>query len=152
MRLALLLVLALAVPAAALSAVEGAPNPCALVPATTVSKVMGAAAKPMLERANNGVRVCSYWAAATNGQLQIEAGSRSEFVKASPAGQPPGTVVKSEPGLGENGEFSYNTQKRYHFADAAFERGPYYFAVFSQAVRPAGVLALAKVVHQKVAG
>lgn len=150
MRLTLLLALALALPAAAVSAVRAAPAPCGLVATQTVAKYLGPSVNALSERANNGVKVCDYVSAT--GQLQIEAGSRNEFVKANPAIGPAGTVVKSEPSLGENGELSYNTRKRTRFADAAFEQGPYYFAVFSQAVPAPGVLAIAKLVHKKVAG
>ena len=46
----------------------------------------------------------------------------------------------------------YNKRKAYHFADAAFERGPYYYAVYSQAVPPRRVLTLAELVHKRLAG
>lgn len=150
MRLALVLALALALPAAALSSVRSAPAPCALVPAKTVSKDLGAPAKPLSERANNGTKVCVY--VASTGQLQIESGSRAEFVIASPAASPPGTVIKREPSLGENGELSYNTRKRHRFADAAFELGAYYIAVYSNTASATDVLALAELAHKKLAG
>jgi hypothetical protein len=145
-----LLALALAVPAAALSAVRGARAPCTLVGTTTASTYLGAPAKAYPERARDGVTLCLY--IASTGRLQIEDGSRSNFAKPNPALNPPGTVIKREPSLGENGALVYSTRKAFHFADAAFELGRYYYAVYSQAIPPAKVLALAKLVHKTVAG
>jgi hypothetical protein len=149
MRFAVLLVLTLAVPAAALSAVRRAPAPCTLIATKTASAYLHAPAKAYPERARDGVTLCLY--IASPGRLQIEDGSRSNFAKASLASSPPGTVIKREPSLGENGGLVYNTRKAYHFADAAFERGPYYYAVYSQAIPAAKVLKLAELVHKKVA-
>lgn len=150
MRVAVLLALALAVPVAALSAARRAPAPCTLVGTKTASTYLHAPAKAYSERARDGVTLCLY--IASTGRLQVEDGARSNFTKASLAMSPPGTVIKSEPSLGENGGLVYNTRKRYRFADAAFELGPYYYAVYSQPIPPAKVLALAELVHKKVAG
>ena len=89
---------------------------------------------------------------ASTGRLQVEDGARSNFAKASYATSPPGTVIKAEPSLGENGALVYNTRKAYHFADAAFEHGAYYYAVYSQVIPASQVLALAELVHKKVIG
>lgn len=150
MRSVALIVLALAAPATALSAVTGRPAPCTLIGTTTASKYLGAPATAYPERARDGTTLCLY--IASTGRLQIEDGSRSNFSKPNPASNPPGTVIKRKPSLGENGALVYNKRRAYHFADAAFELGPYYYAVYSQAIAPAKVLALAKLVHKKVAG
>lgn len=53
---------------------------------------------------------------------------------------------------GENGELVYNTRKAYRIALAAFEHGAYYYTVDSQLLSAAKILALAEMVHKKVAG
>ena len=150
MRVAMLIALALAVPAAAVSAATHPPRPCSLVPLKTISADMGAPAKAYPERAHDGVTLCLY--ISSKGRAQVEDGSRSNFAKADPKSSPPGTVIRNEPSLGENGALVYNKKKKYRFADAAFEHGPFYYAVYSNLITPPKVLALAKLVHKKVVG
>lgn len=144
------LMLVLVGPAAALPGTRSTPNPCALLTTPVASAYLGAPAKGFATVSRSNARHCLY--IASTGRLDLEIGSRSQWVSADPAMNPPGTVVKAEPQLGENGELVYNTRKAYRIALAAFEHGAYYYTVDSQLLSAAKILALAEMVHKKVAG
>ncbi|HZS29682.1 MAG TPA: hypothetical protein VFA37_00340 [Gaiellaceae bacterium] len=142
--------LALAVPAAALSAVRGAPKPCTLISKANASKLLKAPAKAYPARAHDGGTIC-LWIAST-GRLQIDDGPSSLSSTPSAADSPPGTVIKKEPVLGPAGWWVYNTSKKYRFANAGFVLGAYEYDVYSQVVAPQSVFALAKLIHHKLGG
>ena len=145
----LVLALALAVPAAALSAVRGAPKPCALITAAQASAYLKAPAKAYPSRAHDGGTIC-LWIAST-GRLQIDDGPKSLWSAPSASLNPPHTVMRKEPSLGPYAWFVYNT-KSYRFANVGWIQGAYEYDVYSQVVPPLRVLALAKLIHHKLAG
>lgn len=150
--LALLLALpvsTLVAPGAAVAATHNRTAPCRLIGTRTASKYLGAKATAYPQTANDGTKLCLY--VASTGRLEVEKGARSNWVSASAATSPPGTVIKSKPALGENGELVYNTRKKYRFALSGFERGTRYYSVYSQVIPPRKVFALAKIIHSKVA-
>jgi hypothetical protein len=148
MRLVVIFALTLVFPAAALSASGGAPDPCKLVTTQNASAALGAPAKPYPQVSRSGARHCLY--IASTGRIDVEIGSGSEYVEASAATSPKGTVIRTLPHLGVNGGSVYVPLN--HLALAAFELGAYYYTVDSQQLRPSKVLALSELMLRKLGG
>lgn len=148
MRIFALTALALAVPATALSESRVAPNPCSLLTASTASASLGTTAKPYLQTSRSGARICLYIAGAK--RLTLEIGKRSEYVRASAATSPKGTVIKSLP-WGENGALVYAPSGPHtHISLAAFELGAYYYSVYSEQLSPIKIQKLSYLVYEKL--
>lgn len=148
MRLLALAALALAAPATALSAARVAPNPCSLLTAKTASTSLDATARPFLETSRSGARTCLYIAGAK--RLTLEIGKRAEYVKASAATSPKGTVITNL-AWGENGVLVYAPSGPHtHISLAAFELGSYYYSVYSEQLSPARIRALSYLVYKQL--
>lgn len=150
MRLLVILALALALPAGAISAERGTPNPCALLTPSMATAALSAPAKGYPEVSNSHARHCLYLT-KTNARLDLEIGSRSQWAAPDPKLNPPGTIVKAEPQLGEGGSLVVVPGKN-RFVLAAFLHGAYYYTVDSPNLSAAAVLGLAGRVHKTVAG
>ena len=129
------------------------PNPCSILPASTISSAVGlegvSLTGALSTRPDGPVRqsLCTYKHGAA--ELEIFIGPH---VQSGGSGGPPGWVNKKPSGLGPDGGFAYDLNPKYLFANAYFTKGGFDGGVWDNGKLPnASILSLARKVYAALA-
>ena len=126
------------------------PNPCKVVPFSTISTsvgLQGASLVGKLSTRPDGTlkqTLCTFKHDAAALEIYVAPHQQS-----GGSGGPPGMVLSKPTGLGAGATFAYDQDPKYEFANASFTKGAFDAGVWDNGKFPAAdVLALARIVYK----